>query len=64
MLANGDVMIMAGKDGAGTTVRHPELWSNGAVRVLSNISLSLSLPLYPRTFLAPNGKASWQARPG
>lgn len=54
MLANGDIMIMAGKDGAGITVRYPEVWSNGALRVLSGISLSL--PLYPRAFLAPDGR--------
>ena len=54
MLANGDVVILAGKDGAGVTVREPEVWSNGALRVLT--TAGLSLPLYPRTFLAPNGK--------
>ena len=54
MLANGDVVILAGKDEAGVIVREPEVWSNGALRVLS--TAALSLPLYPRTFLAPNGK--------
>ena len=54
MLANGDVVILSGKDEAGVIVREPEVWSNGALRVLS--TAALSLPLYPRAFLAPNGK--------
>jgi hypothetical protein len=53
-LANGDVVILAGKDEAGVPVREPEVWSNGALRVLT--TAGMSLPLYPRTFLAPNGK--------
>ena len=54
MLANGDVVILAGKDEAGVTVRVPEVWSSGTLRELS--TAAVSLPLYPRTFLAPNGK--------
>jgi PKD repeat protein len=54
MLTNGDVVILAGKDETGGTVRIPEVWSSGTLRPLS--TASLSLPLYPRTFLAPNGK--------
>jgi Domain of unknown function (DUF1929) len=53
-LANGDVVILAGKDETGLTVREPEVWSAGTLRVLS--TAGVSLPLYPRTFLAPNGK--------
>jgi PKD repeat protein len=53
-LPNGDVVILAGKDEAGVTVREPEVWSDGALRVLT--TAGLSLPLYPRTFVAPNGK--------
>ena len=53
-LANGDVVILAGKDGAGVTMREPEVWSNGTLRVLT--TAGLSLPLYPRTFLAPDGR--------
>jgi hypothetical protein len=53
-LANGDVVILAGKDEAGVTVREPEVWSNGALRELTNAGMSL--PLYPRTFLAPDGR--------
>jgi hypothetical protein len=54
MLANGDVVIMAGKDEIGGTVREIEVWSSGLLRVLS--SAAMGFPLYPRTFLAPNGK--------
>ena len=53
-LANGDVVIMSGKDGTGAVVLQPEVWSNGTLRVLSGAALSLHL--YPRAFLAPNGK--------
>ena len=53
-LANGDVLILAGRDGAGANVREPEVWSNGALRVLS--TAALALPLYPRTFLAADGR--------
>jgi hypothetical protein len=53
-LANGDVVILSGKDAAGALVREPEVWSSGGLRVLS--TGGLSVPLYPRTFLAPNGK--------
>jgi len=53
-LANGDVVILGGKDGSGVTVREPEVWSNGALRVLT--TAAKSLPLYPRTFVAPDGR--------
>ncbi len=51
-MPNGDVVIFSGKDGTGASVTYPELWSNGATRVLT----PLALPLYPRSFVAPNGK--------
>jgi hypothetical protein len=53
-LANGEVVILAGTDQARATVNEPEIWSSGAVRVLS--TASRVLPYYPRAFLAPNGK--------
>jgi PKD repeat protein len=53
-LSNGDVVILAGKDEAGTVVAEPEVWSSGSVRLLS--TASRVLPYYPRAFLAPNGK--------
>jgi hypothetical protein len=52
---NGEVVIIAGRDEAGTTVTIPEIWSpSGAIRQLT--TAPLSLPYYPRMFLAPNGK--------
>ena len=53
-LANGDVVILAGRDEAGTEVAEPEVWTSGSVRLLS--TASRVLPYYPRAFLAPNGK--------
>ena len=54
-MANGDVVIVAGRDEAGVIVPEPEVWSSGgAVRVLS--TAGAVLPYYPRAFLAPNGK--------
>jgi len=54
MLANGSVVIMAGRDEASTEVAEPEVWSSSGVRLLSGASLVL--PYYPRTFLAPDGR--------
>ena len=55
-LANGDVVITAGRDENGVEVEEPEVWSasTGAVRVLTGAKRML--PYYPRAFLAPNGK--------
>ncbi|MEO6056866.1 MAG: galactose oxidase-like domain-containing protein [Gemmatimonadales bacterium] len=53
-LASGEVVILAGRDEAGLVVNEPEVWSPGGVRVLTGASRSL--PYYPRTFLAPNGR--------
>ncbi|HEY7637525.1 MAG TPA: galactose oxidase-like domain-containing protein [Gemmatimonadales bacterium] len=51
----GDVVIVAGKDEAGTTVTVPEIWKqNGDIIPLTGASRSF--PYYPRIFLAPNGK--------
>jgi PKD repeat protein len=52
-LSNGDVVILAGRDEAGTEVAEPEVWTSGSVRLLS--TASRVLPYYPRAFLAPNG---------
>jgi hypothetical protein len=53
-LANGDVLILAGTDGANINVQEPEIWSAGALRVLTTAAQDLTF--YPRAFLAPNGK--------
>jgi PKD repeat protein len=54
MLANGDVVIMAGADENGLTVPLPEIWSRGSVRQLTGASRLF--PYYPRTFLAQDGR--------
>ncbi|HZN97675.1 MAG TPA: hypothetical protein VFB61_08100, partial [Gemmatimonadales bacterium] len=54
-LATGEVLILGGSDQADLMVAEPEVWSpSGGLRVLS--TAALTLPYYPRTFLAPNGQ--------
>jgi len=53
-MANGEAVTIAGRDQAGLVVTVPEVWTGSAWRKLT--SASRSLPYYPRTFLAPNGK--------
>jgi galactose oxidase len=53
-MANGEVVITAGRDQAGVNVPVPEVWTNGVLRRLTGASLNLAY--YPRAFLAPNGK--------
>jgi len=53
-LANGEIVILAGKDAAGIHVSEPEVWSSGTLRVLT--TATLKLPLYPRMFVAPDGR--------
>jgi hypothetical protein len=50
----GQVVITAGKDQDALQVTVPEVWTTSGIRRLT--TASLSLPYYPRTFLAPNGK--------
>jgi galactose oxidase len=54
LLADGEALTIAGRDQAGTVVTVPEVWTGSGWRALT--SASRSLPYYPRTFLAPNGK--------
>jgi PKD repeat protein len=53
-LSTGEVVILAGRDQAGVVVGQPEVWSSGTLRVLTGASRSL--PYYPRTFVAPDGR--------
>ncbi len=53
-LASGQVVAIAGPDQTGTRVLTPEVWTASGWRTLSGASLSL--PNYPRTFVAPNGR--------
>jgi hypothetical protein len=53
-LANGEAVTIAGRDQSGSVVGVPEVWNGSSWRALS--SAGRTLPYYPRTFLAPNGK--------
>jgi hypothetical protein len=62
---NGEMVIVAGQDEAGTLVALPEVWFNGTIRTLTTASKSIAY--YPRMFLAPNGKyfvagEDWRSR--
>jgi hypothetical protein len=53
-LPNGELLTIAGEDQTGTIVSVPEIWDGAAWRRLT--TASLSLPNYPRTFVAPDGR--------
>lgn len=53
-LANGQAVVTAGRDSAAAVVTVPEVWTGTGWRALTGASRSL--PYYPRTFLAPNGR--------
>jgi chitodextrinase len=59
VMANGDVVIMAGRDQSGTQVGVPEVWSSGSpllgASIRSLTGAQKNLQYYPRAFLAPNG---------
>ena len=53
-LPDGEVLTVGGTDSAGVNVPVPEVWNGTAWRRLT--SASLDLPLYPRMFVAPDGR--------
>lgn len=53
-LPNGEVLTLAGTDSAGADVPIPEVWDGASWRRLTGASRSL--PYYPRTFVAPDGR--------
>ena len=53
-LPNGEVVTIAGTDEGGANVTIPEVWNGTSWRQLN--TASLSLPYYPRTFVAPDGR--------
>jgi hypothetical protein len=53
-MANGEAVTVSGTDQRAAIVSVPEVWTGSGWRPLS--SAGRSLPNYPRTFLAPNGK--------
>ena len=54
MMANGQVVILAGTDENGDNVPVPEVWASGNLTTLP--AASRMLTYYPRAFLAPNGR--------
>jgi hypothetical protein len=52
-LANGDVLILAGRDQSSVEVAEPEVWSNATLRRLTGAPKTL--PYYPRAFLTSKG---------
>jgi galactose oxidase len=53
-LGNGQMLTIAGRDQTASNVLIPEVWTGTTWRALT--TASMSLPYYPRMFLAPNGK--------
>jgi WD40 repeat protein len=53
-LPNGEVLVLSGQDTSGVVTTVPEIWDGTAWRRLT--TASLSLPNYPRTFVAPDGR--------
>ncbi|MFL5447168.1 MAG: galactose oxidase-like domain-containing protein, partial [Gemmatimonadales bacterium] len=53
-LADGRLVTVAGRDANSSVVLLPEIWEGG--RWVQLTGASLSLPYYPRQFVAPNGK--------
>ncbi|MGH7508786.1 MAG: galactose oxidase-like domain-containing protein [Gemmatimonadales bacterium] len=52
-LADGRVLTLGGRDGSGTEVDVPEVWTGSAWQPLPGARRAL--PYYPRTFVAPHG---------
>ena len=53
-LANGEVLVIGGRNQSGNHVTTAEVWTGSKWRQLT--SAKLRLPYYPRTWVAPNGK--------
>jgi len=53
-LADGRLVTVAGRDASSTVVLIPEIWEGN--RWVKLTGASLTLPYYPRQFVAPNGK--------
>jgi fibronectin type 3 domain-containing protein len=55
-LANGDVLVVSGDRSAGGNNTLPQVWQVGSASYRDLTSAVLGLPLYPKMFLAPNGR--------
>lgn len=56
MLANGDILVLAGGDAVQGTNLLPQVWQVGSGTWRNLTGAQMSLPYYPETFLAPNGR--------
>lgn len=54
-LANGEVLVIAGRRQDGTQARIPEVWTGTGWRRLTNAKITL--PYYPRMWVGPDGRA-------
>ena len=55
-LPNGDMLTMSGLDEQSVTVPIPEVFEAATGRWRALVNASLALPLFPRSFVAPNGR--------
>jgi hypothetical protein len=62
-LANGDVLVTSGDRSAGGVNDLPQVWQVGSGSWRNLTSAVLSLPLYPASFLAPNGRVFFATSP-
>jgi hypothetical protein len=53
-LPNGEVLVLSGQEESGAVNAIPEIWNGSAWRQLT--TASRTLPNYPRTFVAPDGR--------
>jgi hypothetical protein len=61
-LANGEAVTIGGRDQNGLPVKVPEVWTGSGWRKLTGAARSL--PYYPRTFLAPDGRVFYAGENG
>jgi hypothetical protein len=61
VLANGDVLVLGGRDQLSQYAQTPEIWTGGEWRRLTNAQRNM--PYYPRMFVAPNGKTFFAGEP-
>lgn len=56
VLANGDVLVLGGRDQNMNYAETPEIWNGSSWIRLTGPGVQRPRPYYPRMFLAPNGK--------
>jgi hypothetical protein len=56
VLANGEVLVLGGRDENGDYSMTPEIWTGSGWRRLTGSGVVRAMPYYPRMFVAPDGK--------